>query len=73
VSDDREPAAGSDVSARDYDALDGAAQARVRASWDERMATLRVELDLARDFDAAGRSYVELDEEGHVVRRLARA
>lgn len=39
----------------------------VRAEWAERMDAGREDLDLAQEF--AGRSYVELDDEGRVVRR----
>jgi hypothetical protein len=63
------PAEGDGYGGRDYDALDGAEQARVRATWDERMTRLRAELDLARDFTVAGRTYVELDTTGTVVTR----
>lgn len=40
-----------------------------RAEWDERMDVRRKELNLAQEFAAEGRSYVELDDDGQVVRR----
>lgn len=58
--------------ARDYDSLSAREQAVVRAEWAERMDERRAALDLARDFAAEGRSYVELDEHGQVVRREPR-
>lgn len=54
---------------RTYDGLDAKAQAIVRAEWSERMDQLRTELDLAADFSAAGRSWVELDADGTVIER----
>jgi hypothetical protein len=55
--------------ARSYDNLGSEEQAVVRAFWRERMARLRDGLRLDLKFAAAGRPYVELDEEGRVVRR----
>jgi hypothetical protein len=55
--------------ARSYDSLTPKEQAVVRATWAERMDILRRELDLARDFASAGRTWVELDERGAVVER----
>ena len=54
---------------RDYDQLTAHEQAVVRAEWAERMDARRHDLDLAEAFSGQGRSYVELDEHGHVVRR----
>lgn len=54
---------------QEYDSLDDKAQAIVRALWDERSAALRSNLDLADQFAAEGRSYVELDDDGNVVVR----
>jgi hypothetical protein len=52
---------------RHYDQLGPEEQAVVRAEWSERMDERREALDLAARFTAAGRSWVELDDEGHVV------
>lgn len=41
----------------------------VRAEWAERMDVRRKELNLAQEFADEGRSYVELDDNGLVVRR----
>ena len=54
---------------RRYDELTAEEQAVVRAEWAERMAARREELDLAQEFADQGRSYVELDDDGAVVRR----
>ena len=54
--------------AKDYDTLDTEEQAIVRAFWSERMAALAGALRLDRKFAAEGRPYVELDENGAVVR-----
>lgn len=54
---------------RDYDRLSAHEQAVVRAEWAERMDARRADLDFARAFSDQGRSYVELDENGQVVRR----
>jgi hypothetical protein len=56
---------------RSYDGLDPKEQAIVRAEWAERMDQARAELDLARDFAIAGRTWVELDDKGRVVERGA--
>ncbi|MFP3939660.1 MAG: TA system antitoxin ParD family protein [Thermoanaerobaculia bacterium] len=58
---------------REYDAAGAREQAIVRSYWAERMAALRGALRLDREFDAEGRPYVELDEEGNVVLRGADA
>ena len=52
-----------------YDTLGSRDQAVVRAHWDERMKELASALRLDREFEAEGRPYVELDENGEVVRR----
>jgi hypothetical protein len=54
---------------RDYDGLTAHEQAVVRAEWAERMDARRHGLDLAQEFSHVGRSYVELDDNGQVVRR----
>jgi len=54
---------------REYDQLNAHEQAVVRAEWAERMDVRRHDLDLAQEFADEGRSYVELDEHGNVVRR----
>jgi len=55
--------------AKDYDSLATDEQAVVRACWAERMTTLASAFDLEEKFAAEGRPYVELDENGAVVRR----
>ncbi len=52
-----------------YDRLTAEEQAVVRAEWSERIDARIASLDLARLFAAEGRSFVELDDEGAVVRR----
>ena len=54
-----------------YDKLSVEEQALVRAEWAERIAVRIESLDLVRKFAEEGRTYVELDDAGHVVRRLA--
>lgn len=54
---------------RNYDELTPHEQAVVRAEWAERMDARRRELDLAAEFANQGRSFVEVDDDGHVVRR----
>jgi ParD-like antitoxin of type II bacterial toxin-antitoxin system len=56
-------------SARSYDSLGTEEQAVIRAHWRERMTALADALRLDREFTAAGRAYVELDDQGQVVRR----
>ena len=58
---------------RDYDALTDHEQAVVRAEWAERITERREGLDLARQFESDGHSYVELDQEGNVIRHGATA
>jgi len=58
---------------RAYDELNAHEQAIVRAEWAERMDVRRDELDLAAVFASEGRSFVELDDQGRVVRRVATA
>jgi len=75
----REIEAAGDVSQRDiaevlakrrsYDDLTAEEQAVVRAEWTERIAERRTGLNLADEFAAEGRSYVELVADGTVVRR----
>lgn len=61
--------AGVLAGSREYDGLTSYEQAVVRAEWAERIDAGREALDLAREFAAQGRSYVELDENGDVVQR----
>lgn len=53
-----------------YDELGEREQAVVRAEWTERAEQRRRDLDLAVEFAAEGRSYVELDGAGNIVTRL---
>jgi hypothetical protein len=50
-----------------YDGLNAREQAVVRAEWSARMDSHRDALNLAEEFTAAGRTWVELDENGEVV------
>lgn len=50
-----------------YDGLNAEEQAVVRAAWVEHMAERREALDLAAEFIAQERSFVELDENGNIV------
>lgn len=52
-----------------YDALTEEEQAIVRAEWAERIEERRAALDMAGEFAAQGRSWVELDDDGQVVER----
>lgn len=52
---------------RDYDSLTAEEQAIVRAEWAERMQQRREALDLATEFEAEGRPWAELDDDGEVV------
>jgi hypothetical protein len=54
-----------------YDRLTAEGQAVVRAEWSERLDARIASLDLARSFADGGRSYVELDDDGNVVRIAA--
>jgi hypothetical protein len=54
---------------RSYDDLSDAEQAVSRTEWAERMESARNSMNLAAEFAAAGRSYVELDADGNVIRR----
>lgn len=79
----RELEASQAVSARDvaavlagrasYDDLGTREQAILRAEWDERMATLRTDLDLEDEFTAAGDTWVEADAQGRTVERGGQA
>jgi hypothetical protein len=51
-----------------YDDLTPKEQAVVRAEWAERMAVYSQGIDLTKEFSAAGRSWVELDAAGKVVK-----
>lgn len=53
--------------ARAYDDVSVAAQARVRAVWDQRVADARNSLDLAAEFREQGRSWSECDADGKVL------
>ena len=50
-----------------YDELTCEEQAVVRAEWAERIEERRATLDLAAEFAAQGRSWVELDDKGLVI------
>lgn len=54
---------------RRYDDLEPEEQAVVRAEWAQRMDERREALDLAGRFAAAGRTWVEVDDDGNVVQR----
>jgi hypothetical protein len=54
---------------RCYDGLDPNAQAIVRAEWRSRADRLRTELNLAADFGATGRFWVEWGADSRVVER----
>lgn len=56
-----------------YDRLTAEEQAVVRAEWSERIDARIASLDLARSLAAEGRPFVELDDDGRVVRRAAPA
>ncbi len=58
---------------RSYDRLTAEEQAVVRAEWSERIDARIAALDLARSLAAEDRSFVELDDDGRVVRRAAPA
>lgn len=55
--------------AQSYDGLTDEEQAAVRAEWSERLTARRESLNLATEFAAAGRTWVELDDDGNVVTR----
>ena len=52
-----------------YDELSSEEQLVVRAEWAKRIEERRAALDLAGQFTAHGRSWVELDDEGQVIER----
>jgi hypothetical protein len=54
---------------RSYDALTAKEQAVVRAEWAARMDAVREALNLAEEFAASGRTWVELDADGSIVER----
>ena len=56
---------------RSYDDLDPKAQATVRAEWDARIEARRAALNLAEQFTAEGRSWVEAGPEGTIIRHPA--
>ena len=56
-----------------YDDLGAEEQAVVRAFWAERMKTLTDDLRLDQEFTARGQAYVELDENGEIVRHDPKA
>ncbi|MGK2957373.1 MAG: TA system antitoxin ParD family protein [Acidimicrobiales bacterium] len=58
---------------RSYDDMTPEEQAVVRAEWTERIADRRAGFNLVEQFAEEGRSYVELDADGRVVRRGDRA
>ena len=55
--------------ARRYDELNAHEQAAVRAEWAEHMAARRESLNLTGRFEAEGRPYATLDDDGNVVIR----
>ncbi len=55
-----------------YDSLGEQEQAIVREEWADCMTFLRVELDYAAQFAAAGDSYSEIDEDGNLFVHPAR-
>ncbi len=57
------------VGAASYDSLASHQQRVVRKVWAQRTAGLLAALDLQSQFRAAGQSWVELDDDGAVVRR----
>jgi flagellar hook assembly protein FlgD len=52
-----------------YDDLEPEEQAVVRAEWTDRLEARRRTLDLAAEFAAEGRTWVEVDDDGRVVER----
>lgn len=50
-----------------YDQVGVYDQAAVRAAWDESIDAAIEDLDLAAEFDAEGRTWVEADEAGNVI------
>lgn len=56
-----------------YDGISAEEQVVVRAEWAERIAARIEGLDLEQAFAEDGRSYVELDETGQVIRRTPAA
>ncbi len=50
-----------------FDALDDESQRAVAALWDIRMQEARANLDLAAEFEASGRAYAFLDQDGNAV------
>ncbi|WP_256973558.1 ParD-like family protein [Rhodococcus sp. NCIMB 12038] len=56
---------------RDYDELTDRQQAIVRAEWTERITERREGLNLTEQFAHSGRSYVELDQHGNIIRHPA--
>jgi hypothetical protein len=56
---------------RSYDSLSAKEQALVRAEWSTRMDVAREALNFAQQFGAEGRTWVELDDDGAVVKRTA--
>jgi hypothetical protein len=54
-----------------YDSLPYAEQAAVRATWDQHISDRLDGLDFAAEFEAAGESWVEADEDGDTITRNA--
>jgi hypothetical protein len=54
---------------RSYDTLSATEQAPVRAEWVARMEIRREALNFAEQFARAGRTWVELDDDGNIVER----
>ncbi len=55
-----------------YDSLSEQEQAIVREEWADRVTTLRSHLDYAGEFEAAGESFSEVDEDGNLIVHPAR-
>jgi len=51
-----------------YDDLGTEEQAVIRARWASLMKERRESLDLVRDFGLRGETYVDIDDQGHIVR-----
>lgn len=57
--------------AASYDDIAGPAQAIVRAAWDDQIDTAIGDLDLPGRFAAAGRGWVDADDDGNPIHRTA--
>lgn len=59
--------------ATSFDDLDPREQAQVREQWSSRLDSLVAELNFAAEFEAAGESYSEADEDGNLIIHEPRA